>query len=76
MRGRPRAAVTPDPPGPRAATGKNQQVLGAGGTARVFRGAYRGQPVAVKMMFCVELDAPLVQAFCEEVRAGAGAWWW
>lgn len=48
------------------AAGKHQQVLGAGGTARVFKGSYRGKPVAVKMMFCVELDAELVNTFCEE----------
>lgn len=52
--------------------GANQQVLGAGGTARVFRGAYRGNSVAVKMMFCVELDADLIAAFCEEVRTAWG----
>ena len=41
-------------------------VLGAGGTARVFRGMYMGQDVAIKMLYCLTLTKETVLNFCQE----------
>jgi hypothetical protein len=41
-------------------------VLGIGGSARVYRGLYRGSPVAVKLIFLMELTPMDVSAFVNE----------
>ena len=46
--------------------GKNYQILGAGGTARVYRGKYKGAAVAIKMIYCMELTPDIVSNFYEE----------
>ena len=43
-------------------------LLGAGGTARVFKGSYRDEPVAIKMLYCMELTPETVQNFFSESR--------
>ncbi len=42
-------------------------VLGAGGAAKVYRGRYRGESVAIKMIWSVDITADIVAAFREEV---------
>lgn len=51
--------------------GRQQQlgeriVLGAGGTARVFKGMYQRRKVAVKMLYCMTLTPETVYNFCQE----------
>jgi serine/threonine protein kinase len=41
---------------------------GAGGTSRVFKGKYRGDPVAIKMLYCVTLTPETVENFFQESR--------
>lgn len=41
-------------------------VLGAGGTSRVFPGRYHGNPVALKMVFCMQLTPESVENFFRE----------
>jgi len=41
-------------------------VLGAGGTSRVFPGKYLGEPVALKMVFCMQLTPESVENFFRE----------
>ena len=41
-------------------------VLGAGGTARVFKGQYHDRKVAVKMLYCMTLTPETVYNFCQE----------
>ena len=41
-------------------------VLGVGGTARVYRGNFRNQPVAIKMLICPEISQELVGTFFRE----------
>lgn len=41
-------------------------VIGAGGTARVYRGLYRGRSVAIKMVYCLCLTASTVANFFRE----------
>lgn len=41
-------------------------VLGAGGTSRVFPGKYLGHPVALKMVFCMQLTPESVENFFRE----------
>jgi hypothetical protein len=36
-------------------------VLGAGSSSRVFRGVYGGKPVAIKMIFCVDLTPETIR---------------
>ena len=38
----------------------------SGGTARVYKGSYKGQQVAVKIIFCMVLTPERVVDFCEE----------
>lgn len=47
-------------------------ILGAGGTARVFKGKYREEPVAIKMLFCLELTADTIQNFFSESKMLCG----
>jgi len=42
-------------------------VLGAGGAAKVYRGRLCGEPVAIKMIWSVDITADIVSAFREEV---------
>jgi hypothetical protein len=42
-------------------------VLGAGGAAKVYRGRLRGEPVAIKMIWSLDITADIVAAFREEV---------
>eukprot|EP00658_Telonema_sp_P-2_P046399 TRINITY_DN3455_c0_g1_i8.p1 TRINITY_DN3455_c0_g1~~TRINITY_DN3455_c0_g1_i8.p1 ORF type:complete len:515 (-),score=95.04 TRINITY_DN3455_c0_g1_i8:532-2076(-) len=44
------------------------KVLGVGGTARVYSGQWRAQPVAVKMIFCIQLTHVEVQSFTHEAN--------
>jgi hypothetical protein len=41
-------------------------LLGAGGSARVYKALYRGRPVAVKSLFCMELTSQHVVDFTRE----------
>ena len=43
-------------------------VLGVGGTARVYRGNFRNQPVAIKMLICPEISQELVGTFFREAN--------
>ena len=47
---------------------KSQQsaILGAGGTARVFKGKYRQEDVAIKMLYCMTLTPDTVENFFQE----------
>lgn len=47
-------------------------VLGAGSSARVFRGTWRGVAVAIKMIYCVELTPDVVANFYREASLLAG----
>lgn len=42
------------------------KVLGVGGTATVYKGQWRAEPVAVKMIFCKKLTQTEVQSFTRE----------
>jgi len=42
-------------------------VLGAGGAAKVYKGRLRGEPVAIKMIWSVDITAEIVAQFREEV---------
>jgi serine/threonine protein kinase len=46
--------------------GKKYTILGAGGTSRVYRGTYKGEPVAIKMIYCMDLTPAVVSNFYEE----------
>lgn len=46
----------------------HDQVLGAGGTSKVFLGSWKRTPCAVKMLFQVELSAATLRAFFSEAR--------
>lgn len=46
--------------------GKDYTILGAGGTARVYKGKFKGQPVAIKLIYCMELTPDIVSNFYEE----------
>ena len=45
---------------------KQSAILGAGGTARVFRGKYRNEDVAIKMLYCMTLTPDTVENFFQE----------
>lgn len=49
-------------------TNTTTALLGAGGTARVFKGKYQNDPVAIKMLYCMELTPETVQNFFSESR--------
>lgn len=38
----------------------------SGGTARVYKGSYQDQQVAIKFLFCIELTPERIVAFCDE----------
>ena len=40
--------------------------MGAGGTARVYRGRYHKREVAIKMLYCMTLTAETIDNFCRE----------
>jgi hypothetical protein len=46
--------------------GNAEAILGAGSLARVYRGTYKGQRVAVKMVFCIDLTPLEVEKFVHE----------
>lgn len=43
-----------------------RSVMGAGGTARVFRGQFEQNAVAVKMLYCMTLTRETIVNFCQE----------
>jgi len=45
--------------------------VGAGGTARVFKGLLRGQPVAIKQYRCEMLTPQYIQRFATEMSLAA-----
>jgi hypothetical protein len=47
------------------------RLLGVGSTARVYRGQYKGRPVAIKLIFVVELTPDVIQNFAREVSTCA-----
>jgi hypothetical protein len=51
------------------------EVMGAGGTAKVYKGSYRGESVAVKLVYPPELTQEEVSGFLQEaaVLAQAGS---
>lgn len=51
-----------------AAAGGPAQLLAAGGTARVYKGSYKGNTVAVKLVYCIDLTPDVVRAFVAEAR--------
>ena len=53
------------------------QLIGQGAFGRVFKGRWRGTPVAVKMLVCQELTSDVVKEFRDEVavlRYAVGNW--
>jgi hypothetical protein len=53
---------------------EGESAIGVGGTARVYSGTYTDprtkvmSAVAIKLIFCMELDRAIVTSFCEEAR--------
>lgn len=45
---------------------QQQRLLGAGGTGRVYRGVYEGKGVAIKMLYCIQLEKETIRNFCLE----------
>eukprot|EP00505_MAST-04D_sp_SCG-Rhode-Island_P000852 Stramenopile-MAST_4_protein_852 len=43
-------------------------ILGSGGSARVYKGKYKGEKVAVKLIYCIELTREVVHNFFSEAR--------
>ena len=43
-------------------------ILGHGGSSRVYKGKYKGQDVAVKMLFCIDLTKDVVRRFFKEIK--------
>eukprot|EP00041_Stephanoeca_diplocostata_P029569 m.877794 g.877794 ORF g.877794 m.877794 type:complete len:814 (+) comp23583_c0_seq12:281-2722(+) len=55
-----------------AASRRSEKLLGAGGTARVFKGKYCQEPVAIKMLFCLELTEETIRNFFSESKMLCG----
>ena len=49
-----------------SAPAAHRSVLGAGGTSRVFKGKFKNEPVAIKMLYCVTLTPDTVTNFFQE----------
>ena len=47
-------------------------ILGHGGSSRVYKGKYKGQDVAVKMLFCIDLTKDVVRRFFKEIKIHSG----
>ena len=43
-------------------------LIGSGGTARVFKTNFEGEEVALKLIWCIELDVDQIQSFFDEVK--------
>ena len=44
-------------------------ILGHGGSSRVYKGKYKGNDVAVKMLFCIDLTKKLLDDFSTKSRS-------
>lgn len=47
---------------------RDMSILGVGGSARVYKGSYNAKPVAVKLIYCIELTRELVKEFFSEAK--------
>jgi serine/threonine protein kinase len=43
-------------------------LLAAGGTARVYGGSYKGQPLAIKLIYCLDLTPDIIRNFGREAN--------
>ena len=47
-------------------------ILGHGGSSRVYKGKYKGNDVAVKMLFCIDLTKEVIRRFFNEIKIHSG----
>ena len=45
-----------------------KKMLGCGSYSKVYRGKYRGTPVAIKMLFTVDLNPEIIRRCCTEAQ--------
>lgn len=50
-----------------ADTAAQFDIIGVGGASKVYRGRYRDEPVAIKMIWCVDITTEIIQQFKQEV---------